>query len=96
KIISYYGESFLLPLFWILAVLFLFPLYLVYDGLISGGFRDAFWKNLSFVTVSRLDVGKYLIEPYQQGLVILEGLLLIILVTFLILALRRKYKRKTF
>ena len=96
KIISYYGESFILPLFWILAVLFLFPLYLVYDGLIAGGFWDAFWKNLSFVTVSRPDVGKYLIEPYQQGLVILEGLLLIILVTFLILALRRKYKRKTF
>jgi len=96
KYISYYGQSFLLPLFWMLAVLFLFPLYLIYDGIIKDGYGNAFWKNLSFVTLNRADIGKYVTEPYQQGIVTLEGLLLVVLVTFFILALRRKYKRKTF
>ncbi len=96
KIISYYGESFLLPLFWLLAVLFLFPLYLIYDGIIKDGYSDAFWKNLSFVTFNRADISKYVTKPYQQGIVTIEGLLLVVLVTFFVLALRRQYKRKTF
>jgi len=96
KWISYYGQSFLLPLFWMLAVLFLFPIYLIYDGIIKSGYWNAFWKNLSFVTFNRADISKYVTEPYQQGIVTIEGLLLVVLVTFFILALRRKYKRKTF
>jgi len=96
KYISYYGESFLLPLFWMLAVLFLFPLYLIYDGIIKSGYWDAFWKNLSFVTFNRTDISKYVTESYQQGIVTIEGLLLVVLVTFFVLALRRQYKRKTF
>jgi len=96
KYISYYGESFLLPFFWMQAVLFLSPLYLIHDGIMKAGYWDAFWKNLSFVTFNRADISKYVTEPYQQGIVIIESLLLVVLVTFFILALRRQYKRKTF
>jgi uncharacterized protein YjbI with pentapeptide repeats len=107
KIISYYGESFLLPLFWLIVALLGFSLWLLcemdYDlswsgsfFLFNGDYWNAFLRNLSFVTFNRAGISQILTQPYQHGIVAIENIVVVVLVTFFVLALRRRYKRKGF
>lgn len=124
KIISYYGESFTLPLFWLVFVLLLFPAILLWDGInlnpsvqnpvvvetvnyewswspgdflpAKGDYWEAFVANFSLIAYSRSDIGKYLPESHTRLIVTIESLIVIALVAFFLLALRRQYKRKTF
>jgi len=124
KIISYYGESFTLPLFWLAFVLLLFPAVLLYDGInlnptlqdpavaetvnyewswspgnflpAKSDYWEAFVANFSLIAYSRSDIGKYLPEPHTRFIVTIESLIVIALLAFFLLALRRQYKRKTF
>ena len=124
KIISYYGESFTLPLLWLLLTLFVFPALLLYGGVNldydsqTTGFvetvnydwtwspkdllplKNDYWKafavNISFVTFHRSEIGEYLPEIGQRVIVNLQILLVIALAAFFLLALRRKFKRKSF
>jgi uncharacterized protein YjbI with pentapeptide repeats len=124
KIISYYGESFLRPLFWLAFVLLLLPAVLLYDGInlnpavqstavvetvkyewswSPGDFLPAksdYWEtfvaNFSLIAYSRSDIGKYLPESGTRFIVTIESLIVIALLAFFLLALRRQYKRKTF
>ena len=128
KYISYYGESFLLPLFWLAFVLLLLPAVLLYDGInlnptlqdpavvetvnyewswspgdflpVSGDSRRDYWEafvaNFSVIAYSRSDIGKYLPESGTRFIVTIESLIVIALLAFFLLALRRQYKRKTF
>lgn len=128
KIISYYGESFTLPLFWLAFVLLLLPAVLLYDGInlntavqnptvaetvnyewswspgdflpVNGDSRRDYWEafkaNFSLIAYSRSDIGKYLPESGTRFIVTIESLIIIALLAFFLLALRRQYKRKTF
>lgn len=119
KWISYYGESFILPLAWLAVTLFGSALYLLLDGinpssspsgaeinydlcaegeffLLNSAYWQVFVRNLSFVTFNRADVSRSLPEWYQLGIVTLENIVVVVLVTFFVLALRRRYKRKGF
>lgn len=124
KIISYYGESFTLPLLWLLLTLFVFPGLLLYGGInldydsqITGLvetvnydwtwspkdlllLKSDYWNtlavNLSFVTFHRSEITTYLPQILQRAMVNLQILLVIALAAFFLLALRRKFKRKSF
>ena len=124
KIISYYGESFMLPLFWLAFVLLLSPAILLWDGInlnptlqdpaavetvnyewswspgdflpAKSDYWEAFVANFSLIAYSRSDIGKYLPESHTRFIVTIESLIVIALVAFFLLALRRQYKRKTF
>lgn len=128
RIISYYGENYWLPLFWLAFVLLLFPAILLYDGVnlnpalqnpaitktinygwswspgdflpVNGDSRRDYWEafvaNFSLIAYSRSDIGKYLPESHTRFIVTIESLIVIALLAFFLLALRRKYKRKTF
>lgn len=128
RIISYYGQSFKLPLLWLAFVLLLFPAVLLWDGInlnpslqdpvfaetvnyewswspgdflpVNGDSRRDYWEafiaNFSLITYSRSDIGKYLPESHTRFIVTIESLIIIALVAFFLLALRRQYKRKTF
>ena len=128
KIISYYGESFMLPLLWLAFILLLFPAGLLLDGInlnptlqdpavvetvnyewswSPGDFLPAnsdsrcdYWEafvvNFSLIAYSRSDIGKYLPESHSRFIVTIESLVIIALLAFFLLALRRQYKRKTF
>jgi uncharacterized protein YjbI with pentapeptide repeats len=96
KLLSYYGESFLLPLVWLALLLLGFPVYLLREGTNIATYSQAFWTNLTFITFNRTAISTHLPLPYQQGIVAIENIVVIVLVTFFILALRRRYKRKGF
>jgi len=128
KYISYYGESFLLPLFWLAFVLLSVPSVLLWDGInlhldlqnpavietvnyewswspgdflpVNGDSRHDYWEafvaNFSLIAYSRSDIGKYLPELHTRFIVTIESLIVIALLAFFLLALRRQYKRKTF
>jgi len=64
--------------------------------LLRHDYWDVFWLNLSFVSFDRSIIGRCLFEPYQRGLVVIETVLIVTLVTFFLLALRRAFKRKSF
>jgi hypothetical protein len=122
KIVSYYGERYFLPFWWLLATVFLFPLWLLFDGVKlapePGGiadtinydwswsfadlmiFRSDFWNcvgaNLAACTFNRSGGTALITSWHQQLVLILEVILIITFVTFFILALRRRYKRKSF
>jgi hypothetical protein len=122
KIVSYYGERYFRPFWWLMATVFLFPVLLLFDGVnlapqpggdaeiinyewswsISDLMFDKadFWNcvgaNLAVCTFNRSG-GTALITSWHQQLVLtLEVVLIITFVTFFILALRRRYKRKSF
>ncbi|MFH1686507.1 MAG: pentapeptide repeat-containing protein [bacterium] len=59
-------------------------------------YADAFFINLSLVTWNRAAITTHLTEWYQRGLVTIESILLVVLVTFFVLALKRQFKRKSF
>jgi hypothetical protein len=118
RVAAYYGESFILPLFWLVATLVLVPVYLLLDGISLPGspgetnyqwswslsdllflkwdYWNAAGANLSLATFNRGAIGTYLVEPYKHGIITLESAVLIVLVSFLVLALRRAFKRKSF
>jgi hypothetical protein len=58
------------------------------------GYWDTVALNLSFVTFGRAEITTHLIEPWQRMVVSLETLVALILVTFLVLALRRLFRRR--
>ena len=113
--ICFYGESYLLPFWWLVMVLLAFPIYLLFDGLFIGEEINYTWSssisdilllkadywnavaiNLSIATFNRGQIANILIEPYKQALLTLESFALVILASFLVLALRRRFKRKSF
>ncbi len=96
KCLSYYGESFLLPLVWLAVVLLGFPVYLLREGTDIATYPQALWTNLTFITFNRTAISTSLPLPYQQGIVAIENIVIVVLVTFFVLALRRRYKRKGF
>ncbi len=108
--LSYYGERFLRPALWLVGTLLAFPIYLLYHGdsgydwswdprhflLLSSDYLDAIFLNFSFVTFGRSEIAQYLSEPHQRAVITLESIWVVILVTFFVLALRRRFKRKSF
>jgi hypothetical protein len=64
--------------------------------LFNGDYWNAFLRNLSFVTFNRAGISQILTQPYQHGIVAIENIVVVVLVTFFVLALRRRYKRKGF
>ncbi|MFH1372727.1 MAG: pentapeptide repeat-containing protein [bacterium] len=124
KIISFYGESFTLPLLWLAFVLLFVPAVLLWDGInlnptlqdqavvetvnyewswspgdflpAKSDYWEAFVANLSLIAYSRSDIGKYLPESHTRFIVTIESLVVIALLAFFLLALRRQYKRKGF
>ena len=124
KIFSLYGESFLLPLAWLLLLLLVFPSLFLYCGINLTGnfqapldveivnydwswdpvnllfFKNDYWKafgvNISFITFNRAETIERLAGIGDRVLVSVEMLLVIIFVTFFLLALRRRFKRKSF
>lgn len=124
KIFSLYGESFMLPLAWLLLLLLVFPsLFLYGDINLTGNLHDSlnveivnydwswdpanllfirndYWKafgvNISFITFNRAETIERLAGIGDRVLVSLEMLLVVIFVTFFLLALRRRFKRKSF
>ncbi len=124
KIISYYGESFTLPLLWLAFILLAVPAVFLYDGinltpdlqnpaavetvnyewswspgdflLAKSDYWGTFVANFSLIAYSRSDIGKYLPESHTRLIVTIESLIVIALLAFFLLALRRQYKRKTF
>jgi len=63
-------------------------------------FKMDYWNavgaNLSLATFNRGAIGQYFAEPYKHIFITLESAVLIILISFLVLALRRAFKRKSF
>jgi hypothetical protein len=55
-----------------------------------------FFKNISFLTFSRDKLSAILISPYQEALAGLQIPIIITLIAFFLLALRRQFKRKSF
>lgn len=117
RLISFYGESYVLPLFWMAVTLMLYPILLLSNGIalspdrpcvnyafdVSGEFVffsadywTAFGKNLLFLTFNRSDVAIFLPSTYQQVFVAFESIWMVVLVTFFVLALRRRFRRKSF
>ena len=118
RLIAYYGESFILPFFWLIATLALFPIYLLCDGIylyspshevnyewswslsdlffLKADYWNAVGANLSLATFNRGAIASYLTEPYKHGIITLESAVLIVLISFLVMALRRAFKRKSF
>jgi len=64
--------------------------------LLNNHYWKAFGANISFVTFHRSEIAKYLPEIGQTVIVNLEILLVVTLAAFFLLALRRKFKRKSF
>ncbi len=109
RLFSVYGVSYVRPLLWLAAMLLLFPLVFIRTGInfgrVSGYYYgrslswDMYWDavalNLSFVTFGRGEIADYLTEPWQRAIVSLETLFALVLVTFLVLALRRLFRRRT-
>lgn len=62
--------------------------------LTTSDYWSAFTANLSFISFSRGQVSKRLHSQYQVLIVYMESVLVIVLISFFILALRRPFKRK--
>ncbi len=62
--------------------------------------KSDYWKsfsaNLSFITLNRSELSRRLVGFDQRALAVLELLLIAIFTTLFLLALRRKFKRKSF
>ncbi|MEE9441588.1 MAG: pentapeptide repeat-containing protein [candidate division Zixibacteria bacterium] len=122
KLISYYGESFILPLFWLALILILFPALFLYSGidlqsssepaknnppvvryefspnpadcfLLTENYKKAFYKNFSFISFNRSEIDKCLVSLDMRFFANLEIIIVIVLLSFFVLALRRPYKR---
>jgi uncharacterized protein YjbI with pentapeptide repeats len=123
KMVSYYGESYIIPLCWLIAILILFPCIWLFIGGINLGpidipespttvfhwswhpknviflqpeYLKAFCINSAFVSLNRGAVYAHLPHYYQHLLAICEIVLVAVFSTLLILALRRRFKRKSF
>jgi len=123
KLVSYYGQSYLLPFFWLVLARLTFPLYFLYDGIklypnaeglhvdevnyawswrpwdclfLTRDYWNTFFNHLSFITFDRSAINLYGFQPYQKAIIVLQTVLIIILITFFLLALRRAFKRKSF
>ena len=150
RLVSLYGQSYLLPLFWLALVLLLFPAVFLLDGIkgvdppvpagvtqsateavsytfslnpagearnaidtvaysfsrnpadcfliqsSSGDYWTCFFNNVSFLTFSRTKLSERLLYPYQDALAGLELVIMVALIAFFLLALRRQFKRKSF
>jgi len=115
--ISLYGESFGLPLFWLVLTLLVFPVYLLFNGFSVGAdsariryelfwsgdflfpisdYLTAFGKNILFVSFQRGDLSDCLSGVWPQVFVTAETIWIVALVTFFVLALRRRFRRKSF
>jgi len=70
--------------------------FLPVNGNSRGDYWEAFVANFSLIAYSRSDIGKYLPESHTRLIVTIESLIVIALLAFFLLALRRQYKRKTF
>jgi len=55
-----------------------------------------FWKNLCYVSYSRTGLYDFITHDYQIGLIVAELVLIITFITLFLLALKRKFKRKSF
>jgi uncharacterized protein YjbI with pentapeptide repeats len=64
--------------------------------LFTDHYLEAFKVNISFITLNRSEVTSRLPHAGQRALAGLEMVLVVILVSFVVLALRRQYKRKSF
>jgi len=123
RLFSLYGQSYRLPLIWILVLLVLTPWVLMIGGIdltpaVSGDFEntvfftleglasdweatvadylDALMASFSFATFNRQEMSVVLQHPWQRALASLETALLIVFVTFFLLAIRRRFTRKSF
>lgn len=63
---------------------------------LTADYCSAFWKNLTFVTFNRSEIAAHLTEPYQQGMITFESIWIVVLVTFFVRALWRRFRRKSF
>ena len=64
--------------------------------LLTDDFKEAFNANISFITLNRSELTGRLPHTGQRALAGLEMVLVVILVSFVVLALRRWFKRKSF
>ncbi len=107
KVLSYYGESVVLPVFWLLVTLCGFSLWILFETsydwawggqflLFTTDFWNAFFRNLSFVAFNQRATLEKFSEPYQWALIAIEQIIVASLITLFILALRRKFRRKSF
>jgi hypothetical protein len=64
--------------------------------LFKADYWNTFFMNLSFVTWNRSAISSHLPDWYQRGFVTGESMVMAVLVTFSVLALRRQFKRKSF
>lgn len=122
KIISFYGQSALLPFLWLTILLFAAPSLLLLNGIdlntgtvarptynhteydlgyVKGGMDhllDDYIKSfgLNMALVSRTTRYQLPADSIQQFIITIETFGAIILTAFLVLALRRRFKRKSF
>ncbi len=67
----------------------------LFQGL-DGDYWTVFFKNISFLTFSREKLSAILLSPFQEALAGLQIPLIVTLIAFFLLALRRQFKRKSF
>ena len=126
RISSRYGESYKIPLLWIVfIILLLFPLLINFNGIQYGNSTNegssidytwswnpkellliksdywcdhwnAFRANVGLVSFNKRMMKDYLPTEASRFIVNVETILVIIFVTLFLLALRRKFKRKSF
>jgi uncharacterized protein YjbI with pentapeptide repeats len=63
---------------------------------IEGDYWTCFFDNVSFLTFNRSGLSSRLLHPYQHAFAGMEIVLIVTLITFFLLALRRQFKRKSF
>jgi len=63
---------------------------------ITGDYWTTFFDSIAFLTFSRSDLTDRLLHSYQKGIAGLELVVVVALITFFLLALRRQFKRKSF
>ncbi len=63
---------------------------------VSGDYWTCFFNNVSFLTFNRAKLSARLLYPYQDALAGLEIVIMVALIAFFLLALRRQFKRKSF
>jgi hypothetical protein len=109
KTFSNYGEDFMRPLYWILGIIFVVPLILIYsindiywswNPINSNLFKPYYWdiviKNLSFVIYDRSALKELSSSTWYSIIVIIEIVFILTLFALFLLALRRRFKRKSF
>lgn len=105
KAISNYGESYYRPLCWILAILLLFPIFFMIAGIQPVNheqiivtaekikdYSTSFWYSTSIFSFIR-DKKCTTINNWGDALFVTESILSPIMLAFLLLALRRRFKR---